>query len=205
MPSVEFQSQILNLLNYLDKRPSNDCFAFNCPIEKLIDCMSALRDQLDFDLLVDATAIDWDQESPRYSVVYHLYSTSNREYLRIVSNCSNDTHPQAPSVSELYPAADWHERETFDLFGIHYTNHPNLKRILMWDEYPYHPLRKDFPLAGIPTDLPAPDVVEVTGASVKSAPLMGGPFVSSHGKHTSGSEPKGKDQSWTESDVKPAT
>ena len=75
----------------------------------------------------------------------------------------------------------------------------------MWDEYPYHPLRKDFPLAGIPTDLPAPDVVEVTGASVKSAPLMGGPFVSSHGKHTSGSEPKGKDQSWTESDVKPAT
>ena len=74
-----------------------------------------------------------------------------------------------PSVSEIYPSANWHERETFDMFGIVFTDHPNLKRILMWDEYPYFPLRKEFPLAGIDTPLPAADVAEVTEASVEPA------------------------------------
>ena len=110
-----------------------------------------------------------------------------------------------PSVSDVYPAANWHERETFDMFGIHFSNHPNLKRILMWDEYPYYPLRKEFPLAGIDTPLPAADVVEVTQASVEPAPMMGGPFVSSNSNSgpISNSEPRAKDESWTERKEKP--
>ena len=108
-----------------------------------------------------------------------------------------------PSVSKIYPSANWHERETFDMFGIVFTEHPNLKRILMWDEYPYFPLRKEFPLAGIDTPLPAADVAEVTEASVEPAPMMGGPFVSANSGTMSDSEPRAKDESWTEKKEKP--
>jgi NADH-quinone oxidoreductase subunit C len=108
-----------------------------------------------------------------------------------------------PSVSSVYPAANWHERETFDMFGIRFSDHPNLKRILMWDDYPYFPLRKEFPLAGIDTPLPADDVVEVTQASVEPAPMMGGPFVSPSTGPVSDSEPRAKDESWTERNEKP--
>ena len=89
------------------------------------------------------------------------------------------------------------------MFGITFENHPNLKRILMWDEYPHYPLRKDFPLAGIETPLPADDVAEVTNASVDPAPMMGGPFVSSTDGTMSDAEPRAKDESWTEDMEKP--
>nr|MCU0793114.1 NADH-quinone oxidoreductase subunit C [Opitutaceae bacterium] len=114
-----------------------------------------LRDEKCFDLLSDVTAIDWDVESsPRFSVVWHLLSTTHHGYVRIVADCASDTEPSAPSLTSLWAGADWHERETFDLMGIRFTDHPDLRRILMWDGYPYHPLRKDFPLAGIETSLP---------------------------------------------------
>ena len=103
-----------------------------------------------------------------------------------------------PSLVPLYAAADWHERETYDLMGIVYEGHPNLRRILMWDSYPYHPLRKDFPLAGIETPLPAEDVAEQTNLKVAAAPMMGGPFVSSGDGKMSQTEPKAKDESWNE-------
>ena len=86
--------------------------------------------------------------------------------------------------------------------GIHYEGHPNLKRILMWDAYPYHPLRKDFPLAGIETELPAEDVAEQTDVKVASAPMMGGPFVSSGDGLMSQTEPVAKDESWNEKEAK---
>ena len=108
-----------------------------------------------------------------------------------------------PSISEIYPAANWHERETYDMFGIDFLGHPDLRRILMWDDYPYFPLRKEFPLAGIDTPLPADDVAEVTQASVEPAPMMGGPFVSSGDGPMSDSEPRARDESWTEESEKP--
>jgi NADH-quinone oxidoreductase subunit C len=77
---------------------------------------------------------------------------------------------EVPTVSDLWATADWHERECFDMFGIKFSGHPDLRRILMWDGYPYFPLRKDFPLGGRPSDMPD---VAFTGV----APLAGGPFV----------------------------
>ncbi len=203
MESIE-ATLLRDRFTYLVERPSSDHLAFTCPVDHLFETFRILRDELDYDLLIDVTGIDWDVESPRFTGVYHLLSTTKHEYLRIAVDCVDDINPALPSISEIFPAADWHERETFDLMGIRYEGHPNLKRILMWDSYPYHPLRKDFPLAGIEVPLPADDVAEVTQAKVIAAPMMGGPFVSSGDGPMSQTEPQAKDQSWTEQKEKPA-
>lgn len=185
-------------------RDSSDHPAINCSPDQFPGLCAHLKDELAYDMLVDVTAIDWDVSSPRFTGIYHFLSTTKHQYLRVAVDCSDDVNPSLPSITELYPAADWHERETYDLMGIHYEGHPDLKRILMWDSYPYHPLRKDFPLSGIETPLPAADVAEVTGTSVKAAPMMGGPFVSSAGGPMSQIEPRGRDESWTEQKEKPS-
>ena len=189
---------------FLDTRESGDCTAFNCPQKELFGFCESLRDKEDFALLVDVTAVDWGNDaSPRFSTFHHFYSLARKDYLRIASDCLSDGEPEAPSVSALYPGADWHEREVYDMFGIRFIGHPNLKRILMWDDFQHFPLRKDFPLAGVETELPAADVAEETGASVIAAPMMGGPFVAPPEGHVSESEPRGKDQTWTEEREKP--
>lgn len=183
---------------FLTERDSADHLAVNCPAAHFIEFATALRDDFGFDLLNDVTAIDWDVQSPRFTGIYHILSTTKHEYIRIAVNCEDDINPALPSVSGLFPAALWHERETFDLFGIRYEGHPDLKRILMWDDYPYHPLRKDFPLAGIEVPFPAADVAESADAKVLPAPMMGGPFVSSADGTMREIEPQAKDESWTE-------
>lgn len=191
-------SQLEEQFTFLTERASADHLSVNCPSEELLGFVTALRDQFGYDLLLDVTAVDWDNVSPRFTGIYHLFSTSRHEYLRIAADCTDDIHPALPSLAGIYPAANWHERETYDLMGIRYENHPDLTRILMWEDYPYHPLRKEFPLAGIETPLPADDVAEQTNAKVLPAPMMGGPFVSSGEGPMSQSEPFAKDESWTE-------
>ena len=180
-----------------------DCLTFACE-PGCTELCTHLRDEETFDLLVDVTAIDHGNDADvRFSVVLHLYSLIHKNYLRVHVDCSDNNTPVVPSVSSVFPAANWHERETFDMFGIQFSDHPNLKRILMWDDYPYYPLRKEFPLAGIDVPLPAADVSEVTGADVEPAPMMGGPFVSAGGGRMSETEPRAKDESWTEDMEKP--
>ncbi|MGB0743527.1 MAG: NADH-quinone oxidoreductase subunit C, partial [Opitutales bacterium] len=183
--------------DYLIERDSADHLAVNCPADKLLDLCTALRDELGYDMLIDVTAIDWDAQSPRFTGIYHFLSTTRHEYLRVAVDCPDDINPTLPSLTGHYPAANWHERETYDLMGVRYEGHPNLRRILMWDAYPYHPLRKEFPLAGIETPLPAADVAEQTNAKVIAAPMMGGPFVSSGDGPMSQTEPRARDESWT--------
>jgi NADH-quinone oxidoreductase subunit C len=108
------------------------------------------------------------------------------------------------SVVSLWPGANWHERECYDMFGIKFVDHPDLRRILMWDEYPYFPLRKEFPLAGIETPLPDPEIAEETGTRVIAAPMAGGPFVAAPGEiNLTEGEPRAKDESWNEREEKP--
>ena len=111
--------------------------------------------ELKFLLSEDITAIDWARRKDRFTVVYHLFSLKNK--FRIVlkadvdeSDCNIDT------VSSIWRAANWQEREVYDMYGIKFNNHPDLRRIYMPDEFEYHPLRKDFPLLGIPGSLPLP-------------------------------------------------
>ena len=201
----DFTNSLLEKKGSLSRRDSIDCLTLDCPADQLKDVVLSFRDDAGFDLLVDLTAIDHGEDAEvRFSVVLHFYSLVHRCYVRLHVLCSDNESPSVPSVSDIYPAANWHERETYDMFGIKFTGHPDLKRILMWDEYPYFPLRKEFPLAGIDTPLPAADVVEVTKASVEPAPMMGGPFVSSSDGVMSESEPRARDESWTEDSGKPS-
>ncbi len=191
----------------LTARPSADHAAINVPIARALDLLSSLRTQHGYDFLCDITAIDWSAEaSPRFTVVWHLYSISSARYVRVAANCESDSEPSAPTATGLWPAANWHERETYDLLGITFTGHPDLRRILMWDGYPYHPLRKEFPLAGLPTELPDEEVSALLPGKVISAPMAGGPFVASSGELNYGeAEPRAKDESWNEKREKPSS
>jgi len=91
----------------------------------------------------------------RFEVVYHLYSLKNTRYLRLKVLVEED-QAVVPTLTGVWPAANWHERETFDMFGIRFAGHPDLRRLYMPEEFEYHPLRKDFPLMGIPDSLPLP-------------------------------------------------
>ncbi len=127
------------------------------------------RDELGFDYLLDIASVDHEDTHPRFEMVYELYSMSRGIHLRLKVPVPDDD-PAVPTVSDLWPTANWHEREVYDMMGLRFTGHPDLRRILMWDGYPYHPLRKEFPLAGKPSDVPD---IAFTGV----APLEGGPFV----------------------------
>jgi len=141
--------------------------------EKIVEACRFLKAECGFDMLTDLSGVDNYGEDPRFEVDYLLYSLSNRCHLRLKVKVSEDDMT-IDTVTSVWRTADWHEREAFDMFGIRFRGHPNLKRILMWDGYPYFPLRKEFPLAGIPTELPD---AEVNADKVRTAPMLGGPFV----------------------------
>jgi len=130
------------------------------------------RDELAFDYLVDISSLDNLGTTPRFEMVYELYQLGNgtNEHLRIKYTLGENE--KAETVSDLWETANWHEREVYDMMGIEFAGHPDLRRILMWPGYPFFPLRKDFPLAGRASDMP--DV-----AFSDRAPLAGGPFVTS--------------------------
>ena len=127
------------------------------------------KDELGFSFLLDVSGVDHFGEEPRFEVVYELYQFEHGDHLRLKISVSEDDL-EVPTVSDVWATADWHEREAYDMYGIKFSGHPDLRRILMWDGYPFYPMRKDFPLAGRPSEMP--DV-----AFTKAAPLAGGPFV----------------------------
>jgi len=151
--------------------------------ERITEVCEFAKKQMGFDYLVDITSIDNYGEDPRWTLAYHLYGYGHHCHLRLKVNVSEELS-EAPTVTGVWKTADWHEREAYDMMGIRFRGHPDLRRILMWEGYPYFPLRKDFPLSGRPTNLP-----EV--AFTKPAPLEGGPFVTIAGGEDSGArEPR---------------
>lgn len=186
-------------------RVSSDLPAVIVPAADVIAVLKYLRDEFAFNMLVDLTAIDWAEGvSPRFTMVYHLLATTRGEYIRVTANCVSDSAPSIQSAVVLWPGANWHERECYDMFGIQFEGHPDLRRILMWDGYPYFPLRKEFPLAGIETVLPDVEIAAETKTKVIAAPMAGGPFVASSGEmNLTEAEPRAKDESWNERKEKP--
>ena len=137
--------------------------------EKIFDVCQFAKRSLGFDYLVDICSVDNYGEDPRWTVIYHLRGVASGHELRLKASVSEEKS-ELPSVLPIWRTANWHEREVYDLMGIRFSGHSDLRRILMWEGYPYHPLRKDFPLAGKPTDLPGVAFTKVT-------PMEGGPFV----------------------------
>jgi NADH-quinone oxidoreductase subunit C len=120
--------------------------------EELHPTLRWLRDDpdLSFDFLSDVTASDWPDREPRFWLAYHLYSLQRRHRLRVKVGLGADD-PIVPSVVPLWPTADWFERELWDFFGIRFDGHPDLRRIIMPDDWDGHPLRKDYTLGGVGT------------------------------------------------------
>lgn len=111
--------------------------------------------ELSFDLIIDACGVDMYRPEERFEVVYTIYSLKNKRYLRLKVRVGEE-NPVVPTVTAVWPGANWHERETWDMFGIKFAGHPDLRRLYLPEEFEYHPLRKDFPLMGIPDSLPLP-------------------------------------------------
>lgn len=137
--------------------------------ERIAEVCQFAKTELGFDYLVDITSIDNYGSDPRFTIVYHLYGYGHRCHLRLKTDVSEEKS-ELPTITGVWRTADWHEREIYDMMGIRFRGHPDLRRILMWEGYPYFPLRKDFPLAGKSSDVP-----EV--AFTQTTPMMGGPFV----------------------------
>jgi NADH-quinone oxidoreductase subunit C len=108
----------------------------------VISILEYLKLEVDFDYLVDVTAVDWPKREARFDLIYNVYSFSRNERLRIKTYVSDSFKPE--SAVRVYLAANWLEREVYDMFGIEFTGHPNLRRILLPDEWQGHPLRKDY-------------------------------------------------------------
>ena len=154
-----------------------------CDAERVIDVCAFAKNELGFDYLLDVSSLDNYGEDPRWTLIYHLYGLGHHCHLRLKTEVSEE-ESELPTVSGVWRTADWHEREIYDMMGIRFRGHPDLRRILMWEGYPYFPLRKDFPLAG-----KSSEVREV--AFTQTTPMMGGPFVTiAGGKDALSREPR---------------
>jgi len=147
----KFNEIDFELSEYLDE------LTIKLPKEHVVKVCEFLKKDSDMEFLLcqDITAIDWAKRKNRFTVVYHIYSFKNNFRLRLKadvgeSDCAIDT------VSSVWKGANWQERETYDMYGINFNNHPDLRRMYMPEDFEYHPLRKDFPLMGIPESIPLP-------------------------------------------------
>ena len=147
----QFNEIDFELSEYLDE------LTIKLPKEHIVKVCEFLKkdSDLEFLLCLDITAIDWAKRKNRFTVVYHIYSFKNNFRLRLKadvdeSNCAIDT------VSSVWKGANWQERETYDMYGIKFNDHPDLRRMYMPEDFEHHPLRKDFPLMGIPGSIPLP-------------------------------------------------
>lgn len=127
-------------------KPFRDPWLFlSCPAEKWPDLARILKTdaRLDFDFLMMVTAVDYLRPEPKLDVVYHLFSSKHRHKIFVKIPVARE-NASVPSVVGLWKTADWQEREVYDMFGVSFSGHPNLKRILMWDGFPGWPLKKDY-------------------------------------------------------------
>jgi len=133
---------------------NNGVFEITVSADSFHEVMKTLHGNknLAFDMLADIVGIDRMPKTPRFDVCYILLST--KDFTRLMVRLAAEEDKDVPSVSDIWHSADWAEREVFDLMGIRFSNHPDLRRILTWENFEGHPLRKDFPLQGKDFDKP---------------------------------------------------
>jgi NADH-quinone oxidoreductase subunit C len=186
MTSVEAAQKLKAKFGDLISEPSEfrgEASVVVADAQQIVEVCVYAKNDLDFNYLVDITSLDNYGDDPRWTVVYHLRGLRHGCDLRIKTSVSEEKS-KLPSVIGVWTTANWHEREIYDMMGIHFAGHPDLRRILMWEGYPYFPLRKDFPLAGKESELPGVAFTRLT-------PMAGGPFVTVAGGNSAQSrEPR---------------
>lgn len=141
--------------------------------EQIVEVLRFLKDELGFTYLSDLGAIDRFTENQRFEVFYSVVNMSGRQRLRVKLRVDDDQ--TVPSVTGVHRAANWHEREAWDMMGIRFTGHPDLRRMFLPDDFEYHPQRKEFPTIGIPGSLPLPP-------QSTDGELTPDPFARAHGQ-----------------------
>jgi NADH-quinone oxidoreductase subunit C len=129
-----------------------EIYGYNCleiPCDKVLDICTYLKQEHNFDQLVDIAGVDRFTKMERYELIYNLWSSTHKTRIFIKIKLDSKS-PEINSVTSIWSGANWMEREAYDMYGIVFSNHPDLRRIYMMDEYEYYPLRKDYPLMGIP-------------------------------------------------------
>lgn len=129
-----------------DARWDRDEMTLTIPREELVAAARILL-EAGYNFLEDVTAVDWFPAVPRFQVSYHLLSHALKQRLRL-RVLLDETSPAVETITSIWPSANYYEREVFDLFGIRFDEHPNLRRIMMPEEWTGHPLRKDYPVEG---------------------------------------------------------
>ncbi len=149
-PELLKEIQSFDFLNsvMLDINVSEYELSFNIEHTNIVKTLKFLRDEplLSFTQLIDLCGIDWPEKKERFQVAYNLLSMNNNSRIRVKSFTDNNN--SLPSITKLFPSSDWYEREAFDLFGINFEGHKDLRRLLTDYGFEGYPLRKDFPLTG---------------------------------------------------------
>lgn len=140
---------------------------------RIVEIAEFLKSELGYNYLSDLGGIDRFTEEDRYEVFYNLVSIEKGKRLRLKIRVDEESM-SAPTVTSVYRAADWNERECYDMFGIQFDGHPDMRRMFMPEDFEYHPLRKEFPLLGVPGSLPLPP-------QTPEAALTMDPFPAAHG------------------------
>lgn len=132
--------------------------AINTKPEHIVNVCKILKSdpEISFEMLLDEMGVDNFKKGSRFEVVCSLYSLKYKDRI-FIKVYLDDKNPQMPTLTTLWKGADWYEREAYDMFGIIFTGHPDLRRIYMPDDYEYFPMRKDFPLMGIPDSIQLPN------------------------------------------------
>ncbi len=156
-------------------------FTLTVAPEDLLQVMRYAKEACDFDILLCVSSVDNLGQEPRFEVNYTI--TQAEVGANLLVRCPvSEENPSVPSIVPVWRGANWLEREQYDLMGINFEGHPDMRRIMMWDGYPHHPLRKDFPLEGVPTELPGV-------AFTEKAPTHGAPFITRPGATAGDREP----------------
>jgi NADH-quinone oxidoreductase subunit C len=127
----------------------------------IFDVLKRLKEEHHYKYFVDMIPADRYTNSERFEVIYNLFCLRNPNRLLIKTRIEED-NPELPTATPIWPAANWHERETYDMFGITFKDHPDLRRIFLPEDFQYYPLRKEFPLLGVPGSLPLPNTTPDT-------------------------------------------
>ncbi|PSR02037.1 MAG: NADH-quinone oxidoreductase subunit C [Bacteroidetes bacterium SW_8_64_56] len=163
----EFGAAVLNVERY-----ANEDTVF-VERRRIREICRFLREEEDFDYFVDLGGIDNFTEEDRYEVFYNIVSTERKKRIRLKVRV-DETDMTVPSVTEVYRAANWNEREAYDMFGFEFIDHPDPRRMYMPEDFDYHPLRKEFPQLGVPGSLPLPP-------QTPDGELTMDPFAAAHG------------------------